>query len=73
MKTNNLKLWEYPGKEVKITCIDGKVYEGHCTDYTQALDNYPEEVEEIGVRLSKGYSGITCFEAPEIEKIEVID
>ena len=38
-----MKLWEYSGKNVRITLKDGKVFEGIAYDYTSALDNETEK------------------------------
>jgi len=35
-------LWEYSGKNVKITLFNGQIFEGEAYDYTQAIDNTPE-------------------------------
>lgn len=59
-----MKLWEYSGKNVRITLKDGKVFEGIAYDYTSALDNEPDP-ESITI------DSIELF-APEIEKIELI-
>jgi len=63
-----MKLWEYVGKNIKVTCIDEQIIEGKCDGYTQALDNEPEiasiSIERIGY-------GIEIYEN-EIKSIEVI-
>lgn len=37
-----MKLWEYEGKNVKVTTKEGQTFEGKAYDYTAALDNTPE-------------------------------
>ncbi|MEG1835649.1 MAG: hypothetical protein RR229_05935 [Oscillospiraceae bacterium] len=37
-----MKLWEFSGKQVKITCITGEVFVGIAYDYTPPQDNEPE-------------------------------
>lgn len=59
-----MKLWEYSGKNVRITMDDGAVFEGRAYDYTSALDNEPDP-ESITV------NGIELF-TPEIAKIELL-
>ncbi|KOF56625.1 MULTISPECIES: hypothetical protein [Clostridium] len=63
-----MKLWEYTGKRIKVTCIDGKIIEGNCDCYTQALDNEPEIAS---ISIDKGSYGIELYEN-EIKSIEVI-
>lgn len=46
-----MRLWEYVDKDIEVICKNGKVFNGKCTDYTQALDNEPE-VDSIGVNVS---------------------
>lgn len=46
-----MKLWKYEGKQIRVTCNDGKVFIGKCTDYTQALDNEPE-IDSIGLETT---------------------
>ena len=36
------ELYEYCGKNIRVTCTDGKVLSGFCSIVTQALDNDPE-------------------------------
>lgn len=59
-----MKLWEYSGKNVRITLKDGSVFEGLAYDYTSALDNEPDP-ESITI------DSIELF-SPEIEIIELI-
>jgi hypothetical protein len=63
-----VKLWEYVGKEIKVICNNGKVFEGKCTDYTQALDNEPE-IDSIGLKTT----GLSYeLYQNEIKSIEVV-
>nr|WP_294682041.1 hypothetical protein [uncultured Anaerotignum sp.] len=60
-----MKLYEAEGKKVRITMLDGAVFEGMAYDYTSSLDNEPEP-ESITIDSIELY-------APEIEKIEILD
>ena len=59
-----MKLYEAEGKKVRITMLDGAVFEGMAYDYTSSLDNEPEP-ESITIDNIELY-------APEIEKIEIL-
>lgn len=37
-----MKLWQYNGKQVKITTTDNKVFIGKVYDFIPAQDNVPE-------------------------------
>ncbi|MFT8313184.1 MAG: hypothetical protein ABF633_02895 [Clostridium sp.] len=63
-----MNLWEYVGKRIRVRCLSGKVFEGKCTDFTQALDNEPE-IDSIGLETDK--LSYELYEN-EIESIEVI-
>lgn len=68
----------YEGKTVRLTDMDGEIYEGYAADYVFADDNEPVEVEAIildyPVRKSDGYKyeNPVEFTRPEIRFIEVI-
>jgi hypothetical protein len=67
-----LNLWEYAGKRVRVVTVDGQVFEGDCTDYTQPLDNDPE-IASIGV-VTQPKSGFAYeLYENEIKSIEVIE
>lgn len=63
-----MNLWEYVGKNIKITCIDNQIITGKCDSYTQALDNEPEIAS---ISIDRGSYGIEIYEN-EIESIEII-
>lgn len=63
-----MELWEYVNKSIKVTCLEGEVFQGQCTDYTQALDNEPE-IASIGIK-SNGIS-YELYEN-EIKSIEIV-
>lgn len=46
-----MNLREYVGKEIKVICLNGKVFIGKCIDFTQALDNEPE-IDSIGLNVN---------------------
>ena len=63
-RDDDMKLWKYSGKHIKITADDGQVFEGIAQDYVSELDN-PSGVSCISI-------GDIEFEENEIVKIEVI-
>lgn len=63
-----MNLWEYVGKKIRVNCLSGEVFEGKCTDFTQALDNEPE-IDSIG--LESAGLNYELYEN-EIESIEII-
>lgn len=63
-----MKLWEYVGKNIKVTCIDEQIIEGKCDGYTQALDNEPEIAS---ISIDREEYEIEIYEN-EIKSIEVI-
>lgn len=65
-----LKMYDALGKNIKVTCKNGVVIEGHCTDFIPAIDNEPE-VSEIGVL--RGTMNLVGITEPEIEEIEYLD
>lgn len=74
-----MELRNYEGKNIRLTDIEGEVYEGYAADYVFADDNEPVEVEALildyPVRKSDGYKyeNPVEFTAPEIESIEVLE
>lgn len=72
LSEKELEMYHAVGKNIRVTCKDGQVIEGHCWHFVPAIDNEPE-VTEIGIRQgekSRSFIGIT---EPEIEKIEFED
>ena len=63
-------MMETSEKKIRVTCKDGKVFEGVNKYFTQPLDNEPE-VASICIK-EEGYSYLTELIEPEIEKIEEI-
>jgi len=59
-----MNLWEYSGKQIRITTVSGRVFDGLAQDYTSELDN-PDGVACISI-------GNIEFEESEIAHIEVI-
>jgi hypothetical protein len=68
----DLNLWEYVGKRIRVIDTEGQVFEGKCTDYTQALDNEPE-IDSIGVETEPGSGYSYEIYENEIESIEIIE
>lgn len=72
-----MNLRSFEGKNVRLTDIDGKVFEGYAADYIFAEDNEPEEVEAIVLDYpirddGFKYENPVEFTAPEIKNIEII-
>lgn len=63
------ELWQYFGKKIRVTCINGKVIEGVAEYFTKAVDNDPE-VASIGIPYSD--NGVYDITADEIKSIEII-
>ena len=61
-----LELYQFEGKNIRITCIDGKEFSGFCCTVTQALDNEPE-VASIVIETDH----LTEIMLPEIQSITV--
>ena len=64
-----MKLWEYEGKRVRISNIDGRVYTGLVDIYSYADDN------ESGIASILFVTDECLFieiEEPEIAKIDII-
>ena len=59
------------GKKVRVTCEDGKIFEGINENFTQPMDNEPE-VAAICIQ-EDGCSHLTELTEPEIKEIEVIE
>lgn len=74
-----MNLRSYEGKNVKLTDMDGEIFEGYAADYIFAEDNVPEEVEAIvldyPIRKSDGqkFESPVEFTAPEIKCIVVVE
>ena len=66
-----MNLWEYIGKRIKITAIDGQVLTGFGDHYTSEYDN-PEGVATLSL-APDGEKGILVeLEEREIISIEVM-
>lgn len=61
------------GKQVKITCTDGEVFEGTVTDYIYPEDNDPEGIAAVDIEDCVQRSGQEIgFNETEITSIEVL-
>lgn len=60
-----MDLWEYRGKNVRITTDDGQIFEGIAHEYTSDLDNTELGIASICIGHTELYEN-------EIEKIELI-
>lgn len=63
-------MMETSDKKIRVTCRDGKIFEGINEYFTQPIDNEPE-VASICIQ-EEGCSYLTELTEPEIEKIEMI-
>ena len=61
-----MRLWEYTGKFIRVTCVDEQVIEGACVCYTSALDNV-EEIASIDIEKDGYLIGIMEDEIKSIE------
>lgn len=63
-------MMETSEKKIRVTCKDGKIFEGVNKYFTQPLDNEPE-VASICIK-EEGCSHLTELTESEIKKIEEI-
>lgn len=63
-----MDLKEYVGKRIRVTDIDGQIFEGKCTDYAQPADNDPE-IASIAIETE-----VLTYELyeNEIKNIEIV-
>jgi len=67
-----MKLYEYHGKHVRITDIDGKVFIGYAADYTSELDD-PDGVASLAIEPKHNPDRILIeFTEAEIASIEIM-
>ena len=65
-----MNLKQYLGKNIRVTYVDGHVWEGYCHTFTVKLDTEDELYDEITIETDKyPYVG---FNESEIKYIEVI-
>ena len=65
-----MNLKQYLGKNIRVTYVDGHVWEGYCHTFTGKLDTEDELNDEITIETDKHpYVG---FNESEIKCIEVI-
>ena len=65
-----MNLKQYLGKNIRVTYVDGHVWEGYCHTFTGKLDTEDELYDEITIETDKHpYVG---FNESEIKWIEVI-
>ena len=67
-----MKLYDYWGKRVRITAVDGQVIVGHAAYYTSELDD-PDEVESLSIEVESRDGILISVEESEIAVIEIID
>lgn len=63
-----MKLYEYCGKTIKITLIDGEIIKGKCIEYTKAIENDPE-IDSIDLQIKKEIYEIYENEIKDIDII----
>lgn len=61
-----IELNQFEGKNIRVTCTDGKVLNGFCCIVTQALDNDPE-VASIVIETDH----LTEIMLPEIQSVTI--
>ncbi|MSS96153.1 hypothetical protein FYJ53_20590 [Eubacterium sp. BL-380-WT-2B] len=70
------ELYDSVGKRIKATIAHDDVFIGHCTEFTDAYDNEPEEAS-ITLRdpekNGKSFPGLIELFLNEIKSIEVLD
>ena len=66
-----MKLWEYSGKRIKITAINGQVFEGYGDHYTSELDN-PDGIPTLSLDPDNEDGMFIEFSESEIAKIETL-
>ena len=62
-----MDLLQYNNKIIRLTAIDGQVFEGHCL--YEDKDSYEEEEDGLGIKTTRYWYKI--FES-EIKSIEVL-
>lgn len=72
-----MKLWKFTGKQIRLTNVNGQIFEGPVWDYIYPEDNEPEGVEGIIMDYPVRNDGFKYknpvqFNAPEIKSIEII-
>ncbi|MDR2166775.1 MAG: hypothetical protein LBE35_02855 [Clostridiales bacterium] len=67
-----MRLWEYSGKRIRITDIDGQVFVGFGSHYTSGLDN-PDGIPTFSLDPDFTNEYYINFEEAEIAAIEVLD
>lgn len=70
LSKKELEMYYAVGRNVRVTCKDRSVVEGHCTEFIQPLDNDPEVAE---IEVKRGTMSVVGITEPEIEKIDYID
>jgi hypothetical protein len=63
------ELYSFWGKDIIVTCVGEMKVRGHCSYFTQSIDNEPEEAS---IALDNGYGGLTEIYLHEIKSIEEI-
>ena len=66
-----MKLWEYEGKKVRVTCISGRIFEGYVDYYTSELDD-PDGVASLSLDSDGADDDLVNFAVDEIMNIETI-
>ena len=67
-----MDIYDYWGKDVKITDIDGQIFVGHVAYYTSELDD-PDGIANISLRQGDSAGILIGFTTAEIASIEIID
>ena len=70
MEKPKMNLEQYLGKDIRVTFVDGHVWEGHCHTFIGKLDTEEELYDEITIATDK-YPNVG-FSENKIKYIEVI-
>ncbi|MEG0377445.1 MAG: hypothetical protein RSB21_08950 [Eubacterium sp.] len=70
------EMYDSTGKRIKVTLAHDDVFIGHCTEFTGAYDNEPEEASitlKDPEKNGKLFYGMIELYLNEIEGIEILD
>lgn len=52
LRGKELEMYKAEGKNIRVTCKDGDILEGFCSEFSSAYDN--DDPEEASITLKKG-------------------
>lgn len=70
MKYSTKELFDFmeSGRQVKVTCIDGKIFSGRCWAYSDVVNMEEDGIDEPSLEVES-----TLIYQSEIQSIEYID